>query len=564
MAKVFTITEGLENLGALKTGGQGSVYKGRRTGEIITAIKILPTPIYSETPADKNFASFQNEVNKLKKVNEHPNPNVVSILHSGITESGNFPFTEMEYIEGPDLGELLTPPNDAIFSTSDVLKVADHLSNAIAHCHSVDIRHGDIKSNNVKFNVKTGNYVLLDFGLSVMSDEQRRTSFRHAGAIEFMAPEQNEGLMLLQTDVYSFGVILYELLAGVVPFALKDKSESARNVVMLSHMEYPPPDLLQLRQKNLPAHWSTEKKAQEMQVPEWLVTMIYLCLQKKPEYRFANGMELKKYIQRNLIAQENLPGSSDEKLKSLEQENEKLKKVNKDLEQRLAQLQVNQPGNNGKDRVSQQATAAPMVHPAQREKFGFVNIIAIVLPLLALASFIYIYIKYSNPSKNEATPTETKTESSPITPPTIITSHKSEEVDTQLQYAEAYLRNKEIEPALLIYKNLVKKEVPEAMFQYGNLALQNLNKNIGCDEGMSFMVKAADAGYMPAKTTLGFLYSFAGDDDMLRQNGYDRCGIVRDITRGSKLLMEAMLGGDSTASLLLDELNANTADSTVQ
>lgn len=66
MAKIFTITEGLENLGALKTGGQGSVYKGKRIGPIITAIKILPTPIYSESVDDKNFISFQNEVQKLK------------------------------------------------------------------------------------------------------------------------------------------------------------------------------------------------------------------------------------------------------------------------------------------------------------------------------------------------------------------------------------------------------------------------------------------------------------------------------------------------------------------
>src|SRR5690349_14724667 len=103
MAKVFTITEGLENLGAMKTGGQGSVYKGRRIGEIITAIKLLPTPVYSESPEDKNYVDFQNEVQKLKKVNEEPNPHVVTILSSGITDSGNFPFIEMEYIEGPDL-----------------------------------------------------------------------------------------------------------------------------------------------------------------------------------------------------------------------------------------------------------------------------------------------------------------------------------------------------------------------------------------------------------------------------------------------------------------------------
>src|SRR5215217_4416648 len=116
MAKVFTIAEGLENMGALKTGGQGSVYKGRRIGEIITAIKLLPTPIYSESLEDKNFADFQNEVEKLKKVNEKANPNVVKILSSGVSDTGNFPFIEMEYVEGPELEELIKPPHDPIFT----------------------------------------------------------------------------------------------------------------------------------------------------------------------------------------------------------------------------------------------------------------------------------------------------------------------------------------------------------------------------------------------------------------------------------------------------------------
>ncbi|MEJ7676504.1 MAG: serine/threonine-protein kinase [Segetibacter sp.] len=234
MAKVFTIAEGLENMGALKTGGQGSVYKGRRIGEIITAVKLLPTPIYIESEEDKNFRDFKNEVQKLRKVNEKPNPNVVKILSSGLSETGNFPFIEMEYIEGPDLEELLKPPHDPVFIIEEVIKVATQLSNALAHCHRLDVKHGDIKSNNVKFNIHTGNYVLLDFGLAIMSDEQRRTSLRHAGAVEFMAPEQNEGQMLFQTDVYSFGIVLFELLTGRVPFPLHDKGETARNHVRLS------------------------------------------------------------------------------------------------------------------------------------------------------------------------------------------------------------------------------------------------------------------------------------------------------------------------------------------
>ena len=139
MSKVFTITSGLETVGALKTGGQGSVYKGRRTGEIITAIKLLPTPIYSETADDKNFTHFQNEVQKLKKVNEQPNPNVVKLISSGITETGNFPFIEMEFIEGPDLEELLKSPHDPVFTIKEFLKIAEQLSGALAHCHRFNV-----------------------------------------------------------------------------------------------------------------------------------------------------------------------------------------------------------------------------------------------------------------------------------------------------------------------------------------------------------------------------------------------------------------------------------------
>ena len=301
MAKVFTIAPGLENMGALRTGGQGSVYKGRRIGEIITAIKLLPTPIYNESEDDKNYRDFQNEVEKLKRVNEHPNPHVVEILSFGLSETGNFPYIEMDYIEGPDLEDLLKPPHDPVFTIKEVIKVAEQLSSALSHCHKLDVRHGDVKSNNVKYNLHTGNYVLLDFGLAIMSDEQRRTSLRRAGAVEFMAPEQNEGQMLFQTDVYSFGVVIFELLSGRVPFPLEDKGETARNNIRLSHLETKPPDVIELRRKNLPSTWSEQKKDREMGVPEWLVTLIYKCLQKKPEDRFSNGVELYEFIIYNSI-----------------------------------------------------------------------------------------------------------------------------------------------------------------------------------------------------------------------------------------------------------------------
>lgn len=295
MGRVFTIADGLENIGALRTGGQGSVYKARR-GELISAVKILPTPIHSEDDSDKNFIDFQNEVGKLQKVNEEPNPNVVKILSSGITESGSLPYIEMEFIEGPDLEDLLKPPLDTVFTIKECVKVAEQLSGALAHCHKLSVKHGDIKSNNVKLNIHTDNYVLLDFGLAVMSDEQRRTSMRNAGAIEFMAPEQHEGEMSVRSDVYSFGVVLYELLAGAVPFPLHANGESARNAIMISHMESPVPDILGLRDENMPAAWDENRRDFELQVPAWLLAVIAKCLEKLPVNRFDDGVELHKEI----------------------------------------------------------------------------------------------------------------------------------------------------------------------------------------------------------------------------------------------------------------------------
>jgi len=331
MSKVFTITEGLENLGALRTGGQGSVYKGKRIGAIYSAVKLIPTPIYTEDRDDKNYRNFENEVSKLLKVNENPSPNVVKMLSFGITESGSFPFIEMEFIDGPDLCELLQPPHEKIFTLKEIIKVAQQLSAALEHCHKLGVKHGDVKSNNVKYNIHTGNYVLLDFGLAIMSEEQRRSSIRHAGAVEFMAPEQNEGKMLLQSDVYSYGIILYELLGGQVPFPLPGNSDTARNTVMLGHMESEVPNVLNLRQANLPESWSAEQKNREMKVPEWLLKLISKCLQKDPSLRYNDGMALHEAVANGTLSNTALPADNTA-LVLLTEENESLRQQLQTLE----------------------------------------------------------------------------------------------------------------------------------------------------------------------------------------------------------------------------------------
>jgi serine/threonine protein kinase len=417
MAKVFTITHGLENMGAMKTGGQGSVYKGRRIGEVITAIKLLPTPIYSESENDKNYRDFQNEVQKLKKVNTEPNPNVVKILSSGLSETGNFPFIEMEYIDGPDLEELLLPPHEAVFTIKEVIKVAEQLSNAIAHCHKYEVKHGDIKSNNVKFNLNTGNYVLLDFGLAIMSDEQRRTSLRQAGAVEFMAPEQNEGEMLFQTDVYSFGVVIFELLAGRVPFPLSDKGETARNHVRLAHLETLPPDLMQLRRQSLPANWSQEKKDREMQVPDWLIKMVYTCLKKKPENRFKNGIELHDYIIYNgmkSLATDKavLPlfnAGSDKEKEQLQQQVSQYRQQIATLQRELDELKSAANNRDSVPAFGNTSTYSASAKNTGVSKTAFVVLLLLTIGLAAFSAYTFI-----NSSNESATQTNETSASKPI------------------------------------------------------------------------------------------------------------------------------------------------------
>ena len=557
MAKVFTISEGLENLGAMKTGGQGSVYKGKRIGEIITAIKILPTPIYSESAEDKNYTSFQSEVTKLKKVNETPNPNVVKILSSGITDSGNFPFIEMEFIEGPDLEELLKSPHDNIFTIKEALKLTDQLSHALAHCHMVDVKHGDIKSNNIKFNKNTANYVLLDFGMAIMSDEQRRTSMRHAGAVEFMAPEQNEGLMLFETDIYGFGVVLFELLAGVVPFPIAGMGETARNKVMVAHMEIPPPDLVNVRRLALPEHWSQEKKDHEMHLPEWLVSMIYKCLEKKPEHRFKNGVELYEYVARNSIITASKNEWIDERLQLLQQENERLMRDKEQLQQRLLQYQGRISATNIPAPITNDTFAA--LENKKQNGWFYRNRLAVIFLLVAILGIAgyFIWDKYNDEPAYANTSTDTnKIDSS-------FEQTAAPEFKNELAEARAYLNKNQLTEALAIYRTLTLQQIPEAMFQYGNLALQDKNSNVDCKEGFDLIKQAADKEYSPAKRTLGTIYTFADNQQKLQESGYNiRCNFTKNIEKGSRFLMEAMLSGDALAGKLLDELNRLRIDST--
>jgi eukaryotic-like serine/threonine-protein kinase len=127
-----------------------------------------------------------------------------------------------------------------------------------------------------------------------------------------------------------------------------------------------------------------------------------------------------------------------------------------------------------------------------------------------------------------------------------------EQIAQQLQQTRALLEQNNIAAALPVYKRLVDQDVPEALFYYGDLALRNKNQNIGCEAAIELVRQAADRNYVEAKRTLGFLYLFAESPQMLKVSNYGRCQYQKDVQQGTKLLMEAVLAGDTTARRILD------------
>ena len=441
----------------------------------------------------------------------------------------------MEYIEGPDLEELLKPPHDPVFTVREVLKVAEHLAHALAHCHKIDVKHGDIKSNNVKYNVASGNYVLLDFGLAIMSQEQRRTSLRRAGAIEFMAPEQNEGQMLFETDVYSYGVILFELLAGVVPFPLNDNTETGRNTVMVAHLEKTPPDILQLRKQKLEGIANAQLHDN---VPGWLLNLIYKCLEKDPAKRFASGVQLYDFYCQQSV---NVPTAlmPDARVVVLEAENTQLR-------QQLEKLRQSTAGNSGLFTPASQVL--PSTNGAKTILRKRTAVLVLVATLVAgLAGWYFLQPGNTTNSANISTATaDTFSQPAPSA------------IDIQLQTASRFLSEGKMVEALTLYSTYANQNVPEAMYMYAKLALQNKNKNLSCAEAFEMLNAAANKNFAPAKATLGFLYINAQNDAVLKQQGfYERCQFNAHKKTGARFLMEALLQGDTSAPRILSEINTN-------
>ncbi|MCI0530932.1 MAG: protein kinase [candidate division Zixibacteria bacterium] len=196
----------IEKLGE---GGMGVVYKAQDTKlQRPVALKFLP-PHIADNPDEK--ARFLHEAQAASALN-HPN---ISTIHS-IEEAPEGVFIVMEYVEGKTFKRLI---QDEKLSAKKILDVAIQVCEGLNAAHANEIVHRDIKSDNLML-TRDGRVKIMDFGLAKLKGATKLTKAGSTlGTAEYMSPEQATGEEVDQrSDIYSFGVVLYELLTGRVPF----------------------------------------------------------------------------------------------------------------------------------------------------------------------------------------------------------------------------------------------------------------------------------------------------------------------------------------------------------
>ena len=207
------------------TGGMGQVYLAQDTGELdrAVAIKLLP----SEVAADPKW--MQRFIREARTVSGLNHPNVLTIYEFGVHDSTRF--MVMEYVDGVTLREHLKSHR---LNLHEVLDIGIQVAAALNAAHEAHVIHRDIKPENIMLRRRDGIVKVLDFGLAKPVKQEGDAGGTNApmhteagivmGTASYMSPEQSLALKSIdyRTDIWSLGAVLYEMIAGRVPFKGKD------------------------------------------------------------------------------------------------------------------------------------------------------------------------------------------------------------------------------------------------------------------------------------------------------------------------------------------------------
>ena len=192
-------------------GGMANVYKGRdvRTGNQI-AVKVLKEEFLDN---EELVRRFKNESKAISILNH---PNIVKVYDVSVTDQ--LQYIVMEYIDGITLKEYLKQRNGAL-TWKEVVHFTTQVLSALDHAHSKGIVHRDVKPQNIMLQAD-GSIKMMDFGIARFSRAQSQTvSDKAIGSVHYISPEQAKGDHTdARTDIYSVGVMMYEMLSGKLPF----------------------------------------------------------------------------------------------------------------------------------------------------------------------------------------------------------------------------------------------------------------------------------------------------------------------------------------------------------
>ena len=265
----------VEKIGA---GGMGEVYLAidRRLNRRV-ALKFLSESLENDNAAKRQFVKEAQAVAML----EHPN---ICAIHS-IEQTDEHQFIVMQYIEGRTLADIINKKDDKKTVGVQEFKVLTRqIVTAVAFAHSHGVIHRDLKPGNIML-TDEGQIKVLDFGLAKVipqnhflgretSGESSRFSSNEAviGTVSYMSPEQLRGKKNdFRSDIFSVGIVLYELLAQKNPFNYKSQAETIAAILTDE-----PPALKEIAPD----------------FPENLINLVEKCLQKKPELRFQSAAEI--------------------------------------------------------------------------------------------------------------------------------------------------------------------------------------------------------------------------------------------------------------------------------
>lgn len=248
-------------------GSMGAVYLGRDP-QIGRQVAIKTLALTREFSGDRLAEARERFFREAETAGRLRHPDIVTIFDAG--ESQDLAWIAMEFVDGHDLQMDAVPGR--LLPLPQVLEIAARVADALAHAHSQGVVHRDIKPANVMVDAATGLVKVMDFGVARITDANRTRTGLVLGTPSYMSPEQMAGRPVDgRSDLYSLGVMLFQLLTGQLPHA--DESMSR---LMYRIANEPAPDVRTLRPE----------------LPEALANVVALALEKRPEVRYADGRQL--------------------------------------------------------------------------------------------------------------------------------------------------------------------------------------------------------------------------------------------------------------------------------